>query len=109
MHARVWRIRMLPGKTEEFKAALLALSDQARKHHGYRGMVLLGPAGDDTPDTTIIALWDSFEAMRDSERNLLLTQALAHLHRFGDGMPHIVERPVLLSTFRFEKTDAAHD
>ncbi|HXZ18311.1 MAG TPA: hypothetical protein VEG63_00065 [Candidatus Acidoferrales bacterium] len=109
MYSRVWRVRMLPGKTEEFKTALLAISNQAHRHRGFRGLVLLGPVDNDTPDTTIIALWDSFEAMRESERNLLLTQALAHLHRFSDGMPHIVERPVLLNTLRFEKTDAAHD
>jgi len=99
MHARVWRIRMLPDKTEEFKAALLALSQQAQRQHGYRGFLLLGPVGTDTPDTTIISLWESFEAMRDSERNLFLTQALAHLYRFSDGLPHIIERPVLTSDF----------
>jgi hypothetical protein len=90
---------MLPDKTEEFKAALLALSHQAQRQHGYRGFLLLGPAGTDTPDTTIISLWESFEAMRDSERNLFLTQALAHLYRFSDGLPHIIERPVLTSDF----------
>ena len=103
MHARVWRIRMLPGKTEEFKLALKALSDQASRHHGYCGFLLLGPAGDDTPDTTVIALWESFDAMSDSERSLFLTQALAHVYRFSDGMPHIVERPVLSSDFRTQK------
>jgi antibiotic biosynthesis monooxygenase (ABM) superfamily enzyme len=90
---------MLPGKTEEFKAALQSLSALARKQPGYRGFLLLGPAGDDTPDTTIIAIWDSFDAMRDSERNLFLTQALAHLFQFCDGLPHILERPVLASNF----------
>ena len=100
MHARVWRIRMLPGKTEEFKAALLSLSEQARRQPGYRGFLLLGPTGEDTPDTTVIGLWESFEAMRESERNLFLTQALAHLFRFSDGLPHIIERPVLSSNFR---------
>jgi len=99
MHARVWRVRMLPGKTEGFKAALLALSEQARKQPGYRGFLLLGPAGEDTPDTTVIGLWESFDAMRASERNLFLTQALAHLYKFSEGMPHIVERPVLSSNF----------
>ena len=104
MHARVWRVRTLPGKTEEFKAALLALSEQARRQAGYRGFLLLGPAANDTPDTTIIGLWESFEAMRDSERNLFLTQALAHLYRFSDGMPHILERPVLAMNFHTGET-----
>ncbi len=100
MHARVWRVHMLPGKTEEFKAALMALSEQARRQTGYRGFLLLGPAGADAPDTTIIALWESFDAMRESERNLFLTQALAHVFRFSDGLPLIIERPVLTSDFR---------
>jgi len=99
MHARVWRVRMLPGKTEDFKAALQALSEQARRQPGYRGFLLLGPAGEDTPDTTVIGLWESFDAMRASERNLFLTQALAHLYKFSEGMPHIIERPVLSSNF----------
>jgi hypothetical protein len=100
MHARVWRIHMLPGKTEEFKAALMALSEQASRQHGYRGFLLLGPAGPDAPDTTIIALWESLDALRESERNLFLTQALAHVFRFSDGLPLIIERPVLTSDFR---------
>ena len=101
MHARVWRIRILPGKTEEFIIALRTLANQARgRHPGYRGYLLLGPAGEDTPDTTLIALWDSFESMRDSERNFLVTQALAHLIQFSESMPHIVERPVLANNFR---------
>jgi len=100
MHARVWRIHMLPGKTEEFKAALLALSEQARRQPGYRGFILLGPAGADAPDTTIIALWESLEAMRESERNLWLTQALAHVFKFSDGLPLIIERPVLAGNFK---------
>jgi hypothetical protein len=92
---------MQNGKTNEFKSALLGLSEQAaRGQPGYRGFLLLGPAGDDTPDTTIIGLWDSFDAMRDSERNLFLTQALAHLYKFSEGMPHIIERPVLALNFR---------
>ncbi len=102
MYARVWRVRMLPGKTDEFKAALQSLTEQAKRQPGYRGFLLLGPAGEDAPDTTIIALWDSFESMRESERNLLVTQALAHLYRFSDGMPHILERPVLAAFFRVE-------
>jgi len=102
MHARVWRVRMQPGKTDEFKSALLGLAEQARRQQGYRGFLLLGPADDDTPDTTIISLWDSFEAMRATERNLFVTQALAHLYKFSEGMPHIVERPVLAMTFRPE-------
>jgi len=101
MHARVWRIRILPGKTEEFVTSLRVLSNQARgRHPGYCGYLLLGPAGDDTPDTTLIALWDSFDAMRQSERNFLVTQALAHLIQFSESMPHIVERPVLANSFR---------
>jgi len=102
MHARVWRIRMLAGKTDEFKSALKGLSDQARRQPGYRGFLLLGPAGDDTPDTTVISLWDSFDDMRATERNLFVTQALAHLYKFSEGMPHIVERPVLDAFFRIE-------
>jgi len=103
MHARIWRIHMQPGKTEEFKSALQSLSAQARRQPGYRGFLLLGPAGDDTPDTTVIGLWESFDAMRDSERNLFLTQALAHLYKYSDGLPHIVERPVLAANFHSEK------
>ena len=100
MHARVWRIHMLPGKTDEFKSALVALSQQARRQPGYRGFFLLGPAGTDAPDSTIISIWESLDAMRDSERNLWLTQALAHVYQFSDGMPLIIERPVLTSDFR---------
>jgi hypothetical protein len=100
MHARVWQLRILPGKTEEFRTSVAAVSGLAQKQHGYRGVIVLGDGSVDSGAATLIALWESLEAVRDSERNLFLTQAIARLIGCSDGMPHIVEQPVLATDFR---------
>jgi antibiotic biosynthesis monooxygenase (ABM) superfamily enzyme len=104
MHARVWQLRILPGKTEDFKAAVKAVSGLARKQQGYRGVLALGSEKEGTWEATVIAFWDSLEAIRESERNLFLMQALARVFSCSDGLPHIVEQPVLTSDFRGART-----
>jgi len=46
-----------------------------------------------------VALWDSLEAMRASEDNLFLTQAIARFLACCDGFPHITEQELLASDF----------
>jgi antibiotic biosynthesis monooxygenase (ABM) superfamily enzyme len=100
MHARVWQLRILPGKTEDFKAAVKEASGLARKQRGYPGVLALGAGKVDSREATVIALWDSLEAIQESERNLFLMQALARVFTCSDGLPQIAEQPVLANDFR---------
>ena len=48
---------------------------------------------------TLIALWDSSLAIRASENNPFLTQAISRFLACCEGVPHITEQEVLASDF----------
>ena len=48
---------------------------------------------------TLVGLWDSLEAMRASEDNLFLTQAISRFLACCEGFPHITEQELLASDF----------
>jgi hypothetical protein len=52
-----------------------------------------------SPEVTLVALWDALEAMRASEDNLFVTQAIARFLACCDGFPHITEQELLASDF----------
>jgi quinol monooxygenase YgiN len=92
MHARVSQLHVRPGKVQDFQEILSSLVELARQHEGYRGVLALASGKSESPDVTLVALWDSLEAMRVSEDNLfdagnrtlsgLLRRLPAH-HRTG--------------------------
>jgi quinol monooxygenase YgiN len=99
MHARVWQLHVRPGKVQDFQDILSSLVELARQQHGYRGVLALASAKSESPDVTLVALWDSLEAMRASEDNLFVTQAIARFLACCEGFPHITEQELLASDF----------
>jgi len=99
MNARVWQFHIRPGKAQDFQAILSSVIDLARQQQGYRGGVALASGKSESPEVTLVALWDSFEAMRASENNLFLTQAISRFLACCEGLPHIIEQKVLASDF----------
>ena len=99
MHARVWRFHIRPGKVQDFQGILSSVIDLAHHQGGYRGGVALASSGSESPEVTLVALWDSLEAMRASENNLFLTQAISRFLACCEGLPHISEQEVLASDF----------
>jgi hypothetical protein len=45
----------------------------------------------ESPDVTAVTLWDSLQAIRASENNLFLTQAIPRFLACCDVLPHITE------------------
>lgn len=99
MHARVWQLHLRPGKEQDFQAILSSIVDLARQQEGYRGVLALGSGKSESPDVTVVALWDSLEAIRASENNLFLTQAISRFLACCEGLPHIAEQELLASDF----------
>ena len=88
MHARVWQLHVRPGKVQDFQDILSSLVELARQQDGYRGVLALTSGKSESPDVTLVALWDSLEAMRASEDNLFVTQAIARFLACCEGFPH---------------------
>lgn len=99
MPAHVWQLHVRPGKVQEFQAILSSLVELAREQGGYRGIVALASGKMESPDVTLVALWDSSEAIRASENNLFLTQAISRFLGCCEGLPHIMEQELLTSDF----------
>jgi quinol monooxygenase YgiN len=99
MHARVWQLHIRPGKVQNFQDILSSLVELARQQEGYCGVLALASGKSESPDVTLVALWDSLEAIRASEDNLFLTQAIARFLACSEGFPHITEQELLASDF----------
>jgi len=99
MHARVWELHVRPGKVQDFQDIPSSLVELARQQEGYRGVLALASGKSASPDVTLVALWDSLEAMRASEDNLFVTQAIARFLACCEGFPHITEQELLASDF----------
>jgi len=99
MHARLWQLHLRPGKVQDFQDILSSLVELARQQEGYRGILALASGKSASPEVTLVALWDSLEAMRASEDNLFLTQAIARFLACCEGFPHITEQELLASDF----------
>ena len=99
MPAHVWQLHVRPGKLQDFQNILSSLVELARQQDGYRGIVALASGKSESPDVTLVALWDSLEAIRASENNLFLTQAISRFLVCCEGLPHIMEQELLTSDF----------
>ncbi len=107
MHARVWQLRIRRGKLEEFKNALHSLIPAAQQQGGFLGALALGSGEKGASDISLIALWESLEALRASERNMLVAQAISRFVSCCDGFPLIQEREVVASEFPLPSRQAA--
>jgi len=66
-----------------------SVADLARRQGGYRGVLALSSGKSESLDVTLVALWDSLQAIRDSENNLFLTEAISRYLTCCKGLPHI--------------------
>ena len=97
MHARVWQLQIRTGKVQDFQTILSSVIDSARQQEGYRGVLALASGKSEAPDVTVVALWDSLKAIRASENNLFLTEAISQYLACCEGLPHITEQEILAS------------
>jgi quinol monooxygenase YgiN len=99
MHARLWQLHLRPGMVQDFRDILSSLVELARQQDGYRGVLALASGKSESPDVTLVALWDSLETIRASENNLFLTEAISRYLVCCEGLPHITEQELLASDF----------
>ena len=99
MHARVTQARILPGKLREFTDAVETMMPTARKQAGIRAVMILLTQEKDPVEVTIISVWDSFDDLKASEKNMYFYQALSRVLTFCEGFPAVREHEVLISEF----------
>lgn len=99
MHARVTRLRILPGKIEQFTKAVDSMVPAARKQQGFRALLVLRTGDESHPEATTVSVWESLDDLRASESNMFYFEALARLFSCCEGYPIMHEEEVLLSEF----------
>ena len=99
MHARVTQFRILPDKQEDFRAAIDSLLPLLHKQAGFRVLLVLRTSDGPVPEATVVSVWNSFEDLKGSEKNLFLYQAISRVLAFCEGFPTIREHEVMVSEF----------
>jgi heme-degrading monooxygenase HmoA len=107
MHARVAQYRVKPGKYEEFVDALATAVPLMRQQKGFQALLVLRVEGSTPPDVRVMTIWDSQQALQQSENNVYFYQAVSRALVLADGFPVIREEEVVLSDFPTRSSSAA--
>jgi quinol monooxygenase YgiN len=99
MYARVWKLGILPGKVEEFTAAAKAAIAILRGQPGFCGLLVLRSGPGEGLEGTIVSMWASIEALRNSETTPAYQQALVHFLSLCERHPFMREEEVMVSEF----------
>jgi heme-degrading monooxygenase HmoA len=98
MHARVWKFVILPGKVEEFAAACKSAIAILRGQPGFRSLLVLRSGLGDMLEATVVSVWDSLVALRNSETSAF-QKAIANVLTLCEPRPSMREEEVLVSEF----------
>lgn len=98
MYARVWKFKILSGKVEEFAAAINSFLPTVRRQAGFRGVLALRGGPGEKLEVIAFSMWDSLEALRNSETHAY-QEALLRLLACCERHPSMREEEVLVSEF----------
>jgi heme-degrading monooxygenase HmoA len=99
MYARVAQYRVKPGKYDEFVDALSTAVPLMREQKGFQALLVLRVEGSDPPDVRVMTIWESQDALQQSENNVYFYQAVSRALVLSQGFPVIREEEVVLSDF----------
>jgi heme-degrading monooxygenase HmoA len=126
MYARVAQFRVRPGQLDAMLEATKSVRPELLKQKGFRVLLVLrrdtppalgtktatppfDKSTEQAPQVTTISVWDSYEDLRASEKNLFLYQALARMMIYSQGFPVIREAEVLSGVFGSDLTTSGDD
>lgn len=104
MYARVWRVGILPGSVEKFTEAARTILPILRGQPGFRGCFMLRSGPGEGLEATVVSMWDTIDALRDSEAAIFqqpLVDLLSHCERH----PFMREEEVMVSEFAAKSPD----
>lgn len=99
MHARSTYYRVKPDQYEAFLDAISQSVPLMRQQKGFHSMCVMRTAGSNPPDVRVMTMWETQQALQDSERNVYFYQAVTRALAFSQGFPRIVEEEVAISDF----------
>lgn len=99
MHARVTQFSVPSEKLNEFIESLNSAIPLMRQRRGFQALLVLRVEESNPPDVRVMTIWESQEALHESENSLLFYQALARALAFAKGFPVMREEEVVLYDF----------
>jgi heme-degrading monooxygenase HmoA len=99
MHARVTQFSVPSEKLNDFTESLISAVPLMRQRKGFVALLVLRVEQSNPPDVRVMTIWDSQQALQESENNLYFYQALARALAFAKGFPVIREEEVMLHDF----------
>jgi heme-degrading monooxygenase HmoA len=99
MHARVTQFSIPTEKLNEFREALNSAIPVMRQRKGFQALLVLRVEETNPPDVRVMTLWETQEALHESENSLAFYQVLARALTFAKGFPVIREEEVMLYDF----------
>jgi|HubBroStandDraft_6_1064221.scaffolds.fasta_scaffold83132_2 heme-degrading monooxygenase HmoA len=99
MHARVTQFSIPSEKLAEFTKALNSAIPLMRQRKGFQALLVLRVEQSNPPDVRVMTIWESQQALHESENSLLFYQALARALAFAKGFPVMREEEVMLWNF----------
>jgi heme-degrading monooxygenase HmoA len=107
MHARVTQFSVPSEKLNDFVDTLNSAIPLMRQRRGFQALLVLRVEKSDPPDVRVMTIWESQQALHESENNLYFYQALARALAFAKGFPVIREEEVLVHDFAKVATRAS--
>lgn len=113
MHARVTQFAVPPEKLNDFTATLDSMIPMMHERKGFQGLLVLRVEGSNPPDVRVMTIWESQQALHESENNLSFYQALSRALAFAKGFPVMRDEEVVVHDFSMvvappPKTAASH-
>ncbi|HTP45269.1 MAG TPA: antibiotic biosynthesis monooxygenase [Candidatus Acidoferrum sp.] len=105
MYARVTQFSVPSEKVNDFIEALSAAIPLMRQRLGFQALLVLRVESSNPPDVRVMTLWETQQALQESESNVYFYAALARAMTFAKGFPVIREEEVML--YDFAKVAAA--
>jgi heme-degrading monooxygenase HmoA len=105
MYARVTQFSVPSENLNDFTNALNLAIPLMRQREGFRALLVLRVESSNPPDVRVMTIWETQQALQESESNLYFYQALARAMSFAKGFPVIREEEVVV--YDFAKVSAA--
>ena len=99
MHARVMQFSVPSEKLNEFVSTLNSAIPLMRQRKGFQALLVLRVEQSEPPDVRVMTIWETQQALHESENNMYFYQALARALAFAKGFPVIREEEVVLHDF----------
>ncbi|MGH9714790.1 MAG: antibiotic biosynthesis monooxygenase family protein [Candidatus Acidiferrales bacterium] len=99
VHARVTQFSVPSEKLNEFIDSLSSAVPLMQQRKGFQALLVLRVEQSNPPDVRVMTIWETQQALRESESNLEFYRALAHALAFAKGFPVIREEEVVLYDF----------